>query len=91
MICLKDLQTKSGRNSSDVGAQAGASQAPCRPGPTPSADAQPPSQPAAFTPPEAWSAEWTEQHPDPELRGLLQTLLDAGYCWPEEARDALDL
>eukprot|EP00983_Pelagomonas_calceolata_P049120 1141358-Pelagomonas_calceolata.AAC.11 len=32
--------------------------------------------------PEAWSAEWMEQHPNPEFRDLLLTLVDAGYCWP---------
>eukprot|EP00983_Pelagomonas_calceolata_P096057 1158085-Pelagomonas_calceolata.AAC.11 len=55
--------------------------------PSPQPDSQPPSQQAAYTPPEAWSAEWMEQHPNPDFRATLQDLLDAGYCWPEEVRD----
>ena len=74
---------------SDAGAHAGASQGP-QPTPSPEPPApQPPSQPAAYTPPEAWSAEWMEQHPDPEFRQDLQDLLGAGYCWPEEVRTLL--
>eukprot|EP00983_Pelagomonas_calceolata_P111137 1159753-Pelagomonas_calceolata.AAC.4 len=74
------------------GAWAGASQAPHRgPGPTPSPqpDSQPPSQQAAHTPPEAWSAEWMEQHPNPDFWVDLQDPLLAAYSWPEGVRDSL--
>ena len=43
----------------------------------------------AYTPPQAWSDEWMEQHPNPEFRETLQNLLISDYNW-EEARVALD-
>ena len=48
-----------------------------------------PLQPAAYTPPEVWSQEWMEQHPDPEFRVTVENALRAGYDWPEGVRDAL--
>eukprot|EP00983_Pelagomonas_calceolata_P000762 27502-Pelagomonas_calceolata.AAC.1 len=74
--------------SSYSGAQAGASQASRRsPIPSPQPDSQPPSQQAAYIPQDTWSAEWMEQHLNPDFKGTLKVLLDTGYCLPEELRD----
>eukprot|EP00967_Tisochrysis_lutea_P113704 scaffold180652_cov20-Tisochrysis_lutea.AAC.3 len=51
----------------------------------PRSSARPPQPPSPlqepFTPAEARSAEWMEQHPSPEFRVTLEVLLGAGYCW----------